>query len=240
MYAAVVTALQAFSDSLGIAGLPAKLQLLIAKIALIYDLAVIQTKGTRGRTAQRDELSQGMIDLALDVASAVGAHAVEQQLTELAKSVEVSAATFRRMRIVHRPILAQQIHDAALPIIEDLAPYKITAQTLADLQARIGLVKAALDDPRSLIRSKTAATAQLVEAFREADALLEGQIDRLMFPVRKTHPELYADYQLARQVWDAPRGGAQENDEALKAAAALVNAPPLAATPAASADAKAA
>ena len=204
MYVAVVATLQSVIDSLGIAALPAKLQLLITKIAQIYDLVAIQNQTTRGKTDRRNELLQGMIDLALDVASAVTAYADEQRLTELAKNVDFSASTFDRQRIAHRPILAQQIHDAAEPVIAELAPYSVTAETLADLQAQIGIVKAWLDQPRSVIRSRAAATAQLAEAFRFADGLLEKQIDRRLFPLRNTNPEFYADYQRARQIWEAP------------------------------------
>ena len=204
MYVAVGSTLQAAPESLGVAGLRAKLQLFLAQVAQIYRLAPLQAQTTRGRTARRDELSQGMIDLALDVASAVAAHADEHKLTELARSVEVSAGTFKRLRIPHRPILAQQILDAAQPVVADLAPGRVTADTLDELQAQIGLVKTWLDQPRSAIRAKSSATTQLAEAFREADALLERQIDRLVFPTRKTHPEFYADYQRARQVLDLP------------------------------------
>jgi hypothetical protein len=205
MYAAVVTALQAAPESLGVAALPARRQRLEDIIARIYHLAQIQKQTTRGKTARRDELSESMIDLVLDVASAVAAYAAEHRLTELAKTVEVSGTTFRRMRLPHRPVLAQQIHDQAESLLAELAAYNVTAEMLADLQARIGLLKAWLDQPRSMIRAKSAATAQLATAFREAHALLEGQIDRLVFPLRKTHPEFYADYQQARAIW-SPRG----------------------------------
>ena len=204
MYVATASTLQAAPESLGVAGLPAKLPLFLTKIARIYELVPLQTQTTRGRTARRDELAQGMIDLALDVAGAVAAHADEHKLTELARSVEVNAGTFKRLRIPHRPILAQQIHDTAQPVVAELAPNGVTVASLAELQAQIDLVKTWLDQPRSVIRAKSAATTQLAEVFREADALLERQIDRLVFPARKTHPEFYADYQRARQVLDLP------------------------------------
>ena len=204
MYVAVASTLQAAPDSLGVASLPAKLPQFLAKVAQIYELAALQTQTTRGKTARRDELSQEMIDLALDVAGAVAAHADEHKLTELACSVEVTAGTFKRMRIPHRPILAQQIHDIAQSVVADLAPNGVTAATLVKLQEHIALVKTWLDQPRSVIRAKSAAPAQLAEVFRDADALLKRQIDRLVFLARKTHPEFYADYQRARQVPDYP------------------------------------
>jgi hypothetical protein len=200
MYVAVVTTLQAIVESLGLAGLPPKLQLLIAKIAQIYAILPIQRQTTRGKTARRNELLDTMVDTALEVANAVAIHANEHKLIELAKAVDVSAPQFSRMRIPDRPILAQQIHDTAQSVLPQLEPYGVTAENLTALQAQIELAKAWLDQPRTVIRSKAAATAQLSEVFDEIDDLLEGQIDRLMFTVRKTNPEVYADYHRARQI----------------------------------------
>ena len=200
MYAAVVTALQATPESLGLAALPAKRQLLVAKIAEIYELATIQNQGTRGKTARRDELLQGMVDLTLDVANALTAYAAEHQLTELRESVDVSAGTFARLRIADRPGRARVIHDTAQPVVAELVPYGVTPATLAELQAQIGLVQAWLDQPRQTIRARTEATAQLAGLFRETNELLEGQIDRLVFLARKPHPEFYAAYRRAREI----------------------------------------
>jgi hypothetical protein len=54
---------------------------------------------------------------------------------------------------------------------------------------------------------KSAATDQLTDAFRAVDTLLEGQIDRVIFRLRKTRPALYAAHQWAREVVElaAPR-----------------------------------
>jgi hypothetical protein len=80
-----------------------------------------------------------------------------------------------------------------------------------------------------MIRTKAAATAELAKTFRETDALLEKQIDRLVFPLRKTHPEFYADYQRARQIWDAPGASGESSAAAGPAATATSPAEPKAA-----------
>lgn len=240
MYAAVSTALHAAPESLGLAALPAKRQLLVAKIAQIHALAVDQSQGTRGKTARRDELMQTMVDLALDVASAIGAYASTERLTELGKSLHASPRMFARLRIPERPALTQGIHDAAQPVAEELVPYGVTPEMLAELQAQIGLVRAWLDQPRAAIRARAAVTAQLAEAFRETDALLEEQIDRMVFVVRKTHPEFYADYRRARDVIATRGRQAKAEPEPLAAAPTLVNAPAAASAPIATPLAKAA
>ena len=227
MYVAVLATLREASPAL--ATLPARLQLLESKVAQIYELAGLQQQKTEGRTARRDEVLRDMIDLTLDVAGAVLAHAGEHGLTELTQTLSgATPGRFKRLRIPQRPIVAQQILETAGPVVAELAPYGVTAATLADLQARIELAKTWLDQPRDLIRAKAAATAQLAEVFRAADALLENQIDRMLFPFRKTHPDIYASYQRSRQVITLPRGRSTTTDTPVASAAADLIAPPAA------------
>jgi hypothetical protein len=167
-----------------------------------------------------------MIGRALDLANVAAAHANENNRTELAKLLDINPTAFERRRIPHRPILAQQIHDAVQPVLAELAPLGVTVERLADLQAQIDLVKTWLDQPRSIIREKAAATARLAELFRETDRLIAGQIDKLVFPLRTTHPGFHAAYQLARKIPDTSvrRGGEVETTLAATSAQPVAHA----------------
>ena len=206
MYHAVLALLQATDETGGIPGVPAQLSTLAARLAELDTLAATQLRLTAGKTARRDELLADMIETALDVANAVATHADAQKLTELARAVAVTPSAFARLRLLHRPWLAQQVHAAAQGVLPELATYGVTAATLAALQAKIESAKAGLDQPRSTIVEKSAATAQMLAVFREIDAQLEGQIDRLVFPLRKTSPKFHARYQVARQIAARPGG----------------------------------
>jgi hypothetical protein len=145
-----------------------------------------------------------MISHTLDLAGIVLAVANEQQLTELAHEVNISRATFGRIRRSHRPWVAERVVEAARSAMSQLGTYGVTEETLTDLEARIDAANTGLKQPRATITARKAAGAQLAALFAEVDALLGGQIDRLVFPLRESNREFYVAYRSARSVVDRP------------------------------------
>lgn len=199
-YRATAAVVQAAVESQGVVALEPRLTLLAAKIGEINTLGHTQTEPTEGQTDQSESLLAAMVDAAVDVATILALLAEDQRLLELAATVNLSARDFHHARKFHRPILARRILDAAEAHVSQLLPYGVTAATLAQLQAQIEAAGAGLHQPRTTLTAKRAATLRMAVLFTETDALLNQQIDRLMFPLRRTHPELYAHYRAARQV----------------------------------------
>jgi hypothetical protein len=204
MYRAVKALLQVATETSGIAALPARLTAFVALIALIDQLDRAQNTPTRGKVGDRNTLIEALIDLTLELSGFAVSYAREHGLKDLEEKVDVSAADFRRLRVTRRPGLAQQVHDAIAPIATQLAAFGITAETLTAHQTAIDAAEAGLSEPRGTVAEKRVATAAMAKAFAEADELLEAHIDPLLFTLRKTHPEFYAEYRIRREVLDRP------------------------------------
>lgn len=228
MYRAVQALLQVATETSGVAALPARLAAFVTAIAMIDELDRAQNLPIRGKVDDRDARIQELIEQTLELAGFAVSYAREHGLRDLEEKVNVSAADFRRLRITRRPGLAQQVHDAIVPIVAQLAPYGVTAETLAAHQAAIGVARAAVSEPRATVTTKRSATEAMVKAFAEADDLLETHIDPLLFPLRKTHAEFYAEYRARRQVVARSGGTAGPPDAPAQPAVAGA---PAAATP---------
>jgi hypothetical protein len=228
MYLAVKRELQAIVSSVGIAGLSALLDVLIAKIGEIDDLHAIQTKDIKAETATRNDALDDMIVVAVAVAGPLAAHAHQQGLHAVEAVADVDARFFQRQRIVERPTFAQKIHDAAVPLVVALTPLGVTEAMLGDLQEKIDAAKALLNEPRTTIIDRVEATKDLAKLFAAIDELLEKQIDRVMAPVELTHPDLYERYVDARKVrrHDSSDTGEPEAPAAAAPGTVTVAAPP--------------
>ena len=223
MYRSVQGLLQVATETSEIAALPARLTAFVAQIATIDELDRAQNMPTHGRVEDRDAQLQELVEQTLELAGYAASHAKDHGLHDIAAQVNVSSADFRRLRITRRPGLAQQVCDAIVPFVGQLAGYGVTAETLTQFQTAIAAAKKAVTEPRATVSAKRTATATMAKAFVEADEMLALHIDPLLFPLRKTHPEFYADYRGRREVLarpGAPMGGT---------AAAM---PPAAASPA--------
>jgi hypothetical protein len=174
------------------------------KLGAFNEQAQAQSEPTEGKTAECGELLDRMIAIALDVANAVAAYADKQGLTDLAAQVAVAQTDFKRLRKLQRPWLGQRIHDVGASVIDHLAEYEVTTETLTALQEAIDAVHAGLKEPKRTIVSKKVATQNLDTLFQETAALFE-QIDRVLFALRKKHPALYAAYHAAAVIVDPPR-----------------------------------
>ena len=210
MYLAVQVALQAAADAVGIAGLTALLDVLKTKLDALFELTETQTQTTAGKTARRDEVVDDMAAATLEVAGLLRAHAHAHGLVELAATAAITPSSFVRMRMVERPVHGQRIHDAALPHAVALAPLGAAVDMLPDLQAKIDAARAIINEPRTTIVKKAVATRDVAALCAEIDALLEHQVDGVMFPLRRTQPALHARYVAARDLVGLPSRHAAE------------------------------
>jgi len=201
-YLAVQAVFAANTEVAGLPGIPGKLEEFGARVGEIEDLAKTQTQPTEGQTAQRDDLFEAMIETTLDVASVVLAVANEQALPVLARAVSVGRTVFERSRRPHRVWLAERVLEAAQSVASQLVNYGVTEAVLQRLRDRIQAARDGITQPRVTIAAKRAASVALVHAYRQADALLRGQIDPLVQMLRSSHRQFYAAYRSARRIVD--------------------------------------
>lgn len=189
----------------GVIALASRVAQLEAKIAQINELGRKQTALTKTSTVQSDERLAVAVNTALTVAAFVGAFAAEHGDPELRSLVNLSERDFTRCRKVQRATLASRVLEAAERVQAQLVAYGMTATLLADLRTQIEDARAAVGLPRAAIAVKRGATLRLAVIMAETDALLNEQIDRLMYPLRHTHSHFHTIYQAARKVHRAPR-----------------------------------
>jgi len=201
-YGAVEALLKATPEIASVTGLPEKLEKLSARLAEINTLAATQTQPLRASAAARDHLLDQMADQAFEIAGLITTLARDSRTPQLAEAVEVGRSSFRRARRSHRQWFAQRVLDTAKSVLPQLAAYGVTAETLDAFQARIDAASGGMKAARGTAVDKTAATRRLVELFREADELMDDQIDRLVFRLRKTLPDFSARYREARTIVD--------------------------------------
>lgn len=206
-YLATEAALAAIPEVDRVPGLSAELEVFRTKMGEMQNLLQTQQEAVAGKRARRDELLAEMAEAAVDVATLVAAYADKQKLTELAHLVRVGPGDFTRTRQAARPVLARSVLDAAHAVLPALASYGVTAQMVENLQARISAALEGLHQPRSGFVERKTATERLAALFDEIDALLKAQIDRLVYPIRKTHPDAYASYRSAREIIDRSARG---------------------------------
>ena len=209
MFRAVVALLTVSSPLIAtVAALVTKFGLLKGKMDKISVLAATQALPAAGAVVGKKEALDAMVLATLDVAGSVLSYATPNGLPELAAKVTVTESALRYGRQQDRVTLAQQVHDAAATVVARLGDYNVTAATLEDLQTKIVTATAALSGPRNAVDSRSAATTQLPEAFKEVDTLLAKEIDPLIVKFKKTQPDFYNAYQAARIIVDRPGGHA--------------------------------
>lgn len=188
------------TETSGIAGFPVVLTAFLKELAVLRTLAGDQGQVTCGQTAVRDRMLEAFTDKTLEIAGIVGTYAHDAGRPELSALVDVTRGDFNTTRLVHRPLLAQRVHDAAAGVLPELAGLDLTAEKLAAFQQQIADMRANANLPRQKIGDRKAVTKQLAAGFRKVDGILGEQIDRLLLPLEKTNPAFYVRYQAARTV----------------------------------------
>ena len=175
-------------------------------IASIKTLASRQAEPVRGSLQNRDQILEDMQAAALQLGNLVLSFAASKKNSELAAQVRLRPSSFAG-RKANSVQLAQRVHAAAASVAaEELAPYGVTPELLAQLQAHITAADAALSGPRTVAARKQGATKQLPALFKTLDATFEDEIDPLVRAHEKQHPEFCARYKAARIIIDR-RGG---------------------------------
>jgi len=203
-YIAAEAVLRANPEIANVPGLPAKLAVFGNRIAEIHELALIQGQPLAVSRAKREALFASMNRLTTKVATAVMNVARDRKLEELAAAVQFKRSLLRYARPPERLWLARRVFTAAQGVNDALATYGVTAETLADFQARIEAASDGVHMARTTVTARRAATERLRDMIRETDAMLREELDPLVEQMRDDQPQFHADYRAAREVVDVP------------------------------------
>ena len=194
---------------------PASFTAFQTELNALRPLLLTQAKPLSAAIADRNDALKAAEAAGLAVAGIALSYAHANKLNSLADRVLLRPGDFTGVRLTQRVQLVQQLHDAVLPVVPQLADRGVTAATMDDLKAKLAAAQAALSTPRQTTAEKAAATERLRAAFRAVDAVLTRQLDPVLLPLRDTHPEFYARYKRVRAVVDRPGSRGAGTDEGL-------------------------
>lgn len=196
----------------GLGGFKRAADRLTGIIAGLGALAEIQRNAREGRVLTKAGATDAMIDEGMLVAGAISSLAGERGETVLAAKFDLHETDFRATRDELMDDLAQTVFDAGQKLLDDEAvhPPAAGAPTAADhgltdaalqvLKARIGVYAAAVNSPRAAGIDISAATGQVPELIRQADAVIKGTLDKLALQFKKTAPDFFNKFQAARRI----------------------------------------
>lgn len=167
-------------------------------------LPEVQRTPTTGKTVDRQRAFAAAAEATLQTARIVYSYAKSQRNGDLMAKTLVRVSHFHRLRLAERIALMQQVHTAATAVLAQLAPYGVTAATLAGLKTKIDAAEALLTQFRAAILARAVVTEQIGDILRRAEDVLAHDIDPLVDTLRMTHPEDWAKYRAARAIIHLP------------------------------------
>ncbi|MEC4050466.1 carboxypeptidase-like regulatory domain-containing protein [Flavobacterium sp. SUN046] len=167
----------------------------IDKIKELFSNQIVNRVGT---TEEKEQIKLNLVNKTYTMARKLEAYAVNSGNREMAKKVKL-AFTFLE-KLADNAIIANasMIHDNALQIITELAPYSIVATDITDLKTNIDEFNVYLPKPRSEIIDKKEATEALSQLYSETDDLLKNKMDILVGIVQINEPHFYSHYKNSR------------------------------------------
>ena len=164
-------------------------------------LRIEQEKDLTGITTDIDVVHENMVDSTIEIAGAVYSNAHELKNNTLMAKVNFKST------IVEKMTQAELIAAAGVVLIEAekipagaLANEGVTPEELMAYKQLITTYKAIKSSNKEAVIERSGTTETLSSLFKEASALLKGQLDRLALQLKRKDPEFYRRYKAARKV----------------------------------------
>lgn len=172
----------------------------------IQSAAEIQKQTKRGLTISKEELRTALIGQIMKVQRGLNSYATFIKNTELISQAETNESSLKKVADTGLRDYAQNFYTLANEYLDELASYRITAETQAALQKAINDFTAAIPKPRSGQNKRSEATKKLKTLLKEAQQTLE-QIDIEVEMLKEENPEYYSLYKKARKIIPTGRRG---------------------------------
>jgi hypothetical protein len=221
MFNATHALLDGAPETSGIPAFAARFGTFSTKLEQLAEFEAQQADPLRSQIILRDAALSRMIHATLALGGSILSHADAHGLPSLALRVRYTPADFDRVRMAQRPVLAQQIVDAAKTVLAQSAEHGVTQAIVDDAEALIAAAAAEVAASRTTVAAKRAATERLALVFREIGSVLDNQLDPLVFPLQQTNPAFHARYLAVRETVNRPATRATAADAAASVAPAV-------------------
>ena len=175
-----------------------------AQVDTINNLRDRQEANTTGVTQDKENKRITLETRAYQIGSIVAFYGSVSNKRELLKKVSFTQTKLSEARDNELPGMANQIHQGATDNAAALLAYGITDAMITNLQTAIDDFVTYISKPRAAKADTSAATAQMVKAYDDADKTLKEQIDKGMELYRFANDTFYINYFKARIIVNSP------------------------------------
>jgi len=158
---------------------------------------VTSTGMTMDKAALRTDLETKGIFLSSALSGYASANAGQ---VHLFKNVHIAKSEFAKLRGADLLETIDNLKDAAISVMENLAPYGVTAATLTELTATRVALHEILKMPEQIISDRKDATDAIPVLLHQATALLEKTMDNLIETLRAVEPHFVNVYFNVRKI----------------------------------------
>lgn len=145
----------------------------------------------------------------LEVAAALYSMAHKQRNPTLMGQTNSTASKLKAIKEADLAPAANALVALAESNLAALADYGVTAASLDEFKAAVAAFVAILPKPRVTQAERSRLEQQADALLAEINDFLKNQLDKLMVPFRKSHPDLWAGYQRSRAIVDPAVQSAQ-------------------------------
>ena len=176
------------------------------KINKVAIQAVAQQKSATltGIAADKSNSKQTLCNLAANLAGIVFAYAAANHNETLKQEMNLPVTALVRTRDAALVPRCQMIHAKAVANFAALADFGIKDAQLDTLQTAIDAYSAETAKPRTAVSNRKTANVNLAVLFKENDAILNDQLDKLIELYRADHPDFVNTYFETRTIVDPP------------------------------------
>ncbi len=173
-----------------------------AKIATITNTAQLKDTPLTGMVVDKSSFKQTLCEMTADIAGVIFAFASATGNQTLKQEVNFTLYKLLKTRDEQLAPRCQNIHARGLENKAALVDYGITNTKLTDLQTAIDNYAAETPKPRTALSQRKTLTANLRQFFKDTDAILTEQMDKLVSNFKAANPDFVSTYETVRIIID--------------------------------------
>lgn len=183
-----------------------------AKVAGIESAAELVSAVLTGIATDKTVSKETLSREASKIAGLIYAYAAKTGNNTLKQAVNFSFSDLKRLKDAEVAPRCQAIHDAGNDNLAALGDFGVTKPKLDALQALIDGYETHLPKPRTAIAERSTRKANIKQLFKDADAILVDQMDKLVEDLAADNPDFVKTYKSARKIVD-PKSKAKESGD---------------------------
>lgn len=161
-----------------------------------------RAKKTTGVTQNKSEKKELMAKKATALASSAYAYAERNKNRDLQSKFDYTFSTLFRLDDNNAINQVQAIIEEAEKIAAQLAPFGVKPEEITELKTIVESFTTSIGEKSNVKSGRVSATKSLATLFKETDALLKNQMDKLVFRLADSQATFYQTYQNARAIKD--------------------------------------